>query len=81
MIYQIFHLEIKNKNKNMSYKVNYYTLAKMNDGKNGNIIQDTNHFFTDLKIEDIPKKLNEYLEPKKQIGVIEKIENVKGICL
>jgi hypothetical protein len=65
----------------MSYKVNYHTLAKMDDGRIGNILQDTDHFFTDLKIEDIPKKLNDYLEPKKQIGIIEKIEDVKGICL
>lgn len=65
----------------MSYKVNYYTLAKMGDGKIGNVQQDCGHFFTDSKIEDIPKKLNDYLEQKKLIGVIEKIEDVKGICL
>ena len=65
----------------MSYKVNYYTLAKMEDGRSGNIKQESSHFFTDSKIEDIPNVLNKYLEPKKRIGIIEKIEDVKGLCL
>lgn len=65
----------------MSYKVNYYTLAKMSDGGTGNIKQETGHFFTDSVIETIPCVLANYLEPKKRVGVIEKIENVKGICL
>lgn len=57
----------------MSYKVNYYTLAKIADGRVGNVEQDRGHFFTDSKIEDIPKILNDYLEPKKKIGIIDKI--------
>jgi hypothetical protein len=65
----------------MSYKVNYYTLAKMSDGRTGNLEQDRGQFYTDLTIENIPKRLNEYLEPKKQIGIITKIEDVEGVCL
>lgn len=65
----------------MSYKVNYYTLAIMSDDKIGNIKQETGHVFTDTKIEDIPAKLNEHLKPKKRVGVIEKIEDMKGVCI
>lgn len=65
----------------MSYKVNYYTLSIMEDSSIGNIKQGNGHFFTDAKIEKIPIILNDYLKPKKKIGVIEKIEDVKGICL
>ena len=65
----------------MSYKVNYYALAKMEDGRIGILKQVSGHFFTDSKIEEIPNILNKYLEPKKRIGIIEKIEDVKGLCL
>lgn len=65
----------------MSYKVNYYTLAIMNDGRTGNIKQDTGHFFTDKPIEDIPTIINDKLMPKKQVAVVVKIEDVKGFCI
>ena len=65
----------------MSYKVSYYTLAIMNDGGYGNIKQETGHVFTDTEIKDIPEHLNKFLEPKKRIGVIEKIEDLKGKCI
>lgn len=61
----------------MAYKVNYYTLAIMSDDRIGNIKQETGHVFT----EDIPAKLNEHLKAKKRVGVIEKIEDMKGICI
>jgi len=65
----------------MSYKVNYYTLAIMKDETLGNIKQEAGHVFTDYEIELIPEKLNEHLKPKKRIGVITKIEDVKGVCI
>ncbi len=65
----------------MSYKVNYYTLVKTEDGRTGNIKQESGHFFTDNKIEEIPKILNDYLEAKKRVGVVTKIEDVKGACI
>lgn len=65
----------------MSYKVNYYTLAKMDDGRIGNIKQSTDHAFTDCVIEKIPERLNEFLAEKKRVAVIEKIENVGGCCV
>ena len=65
----------------MSYKVNYYTLAKMEDGRIGNIRQSTGHLFTDKEISEIPKALDDYLKKSNKVGVIEKIENVKGFCL
>lgn len=65
----------------MSYKVQYHTLAKFEDGRVGNIRQSTDHIFTDNKIEDIPKALNEYLGHKQRVGVIDKIEDVGGVCV
>ena len=65
----------------MSYKVSYYTLALMPDDKVGNIKQEVSHVFTDLPISEIPAKLNEFLKPKDRVGVIEKIEDVKGECM
>lgn len=65
----------------MSYKVNYYTLALMPDGKAGNIRQSAGHVFTDRDIADIPAALNEYLKIKEQVGIIEKIEKVGGACI
>jgi len=65
----------------MSYKVNYYTIAKMDDGSTGNVKQSTGHFYTDSPITDIPSVLNTYLETKKRKGIITKIEDVQGVCL
>lgn len=65
----------------MSYKVDYYTLARMDDGRIGNMRQSVGHFFTDLNIEEIPTAINRHLEMKKQVAVIVKIEDVKGICI
>jgi hypothetical protein len=65
----------------MSYKVDFYTLAKMNDEETGNIRQSTGHCFTDAEIDEIPSVLNKYLEPKKQVAVILKIENLNGFVL
>ena len=65
----------------MSYKVNYYTLAKLPEGKIGNIKQNDGHFYTDSKIEEIPIVLNKYLEEKNKVGVILKIEDVGGNVL
>ncbi len=65
----------------MSYKVNYITLAKMDDERIGNIQQSSGYFFTDLKIEEIPAAINKHLEPKKQVAIICKIEDVKGFCI
>lgn len=65
----------------MSYKVNYHTLAIMSDGHIGNVNQGLGHVFTDNDITDIPDILNKFLLAKKQIGVIDKIEDVKGYCI
>jgi hypothetical protein len=65
----------------MAYKVDYYKLSIMNDGHIGNINQGVGHIFTDSDIENIPQLLNDYLKPKKYVGIITKIESVGGVCL
>lgn len=65
----------------MSYKVNYYTLALFEDGHVGNIEQSRGHFFTDVKIEDIPETINSSLKSKNLIARIIKVEDVGGRCL
>lgn len=67
----------------MSYVVDYYTLAKLPNGKVGNVKQNLNvlQLFTDAAIENIPSTLNKYLESKKLVGVIIRIEFRQGICL
>jgi hypothetical protein len=65
----------------MAHKVEYQTLAIMKDGTFGNINQGNGTIYTDAFIEQIPNLLNEYLVPKKLIGIIKKIESVKGNCL
>lgn len=65
----------------MAYKVDYYKLSIMDDGRIGNINQGVGHIFTDSLIENIPQVLNDYLKPKKYVAIITKIENVGGVCL
>lgn len=65
----------------MAYRVDYHTLAILPDGKIGNIRQESGHVYTDCKIEEIPAKLNEFLEQKKRVAVIQKVENVGGACI
>ena len=65
----------------MSYQVNYYTLALMQDQSVGNIAQTTGVMFTDTDIEKIPELLNSHLANKKLTSVITKIEYIKGKCI
>lgn len=65
----------------MSYKVTYYTLAIMENGRAGNIKQSFGHVFTDKQIPEIPEALNAFLKASDRVGVIEKIEDVKGNCI
>lgn len=65
----------------MAYKVEYYTLAKLNDGGIGNVLQTKGTCYTGSPISEIEHKLNEQLDEKKQICVIEKIETVTGFIL
>lgn len=64
------------------YKVNYYTLAKCNDGTIGNIKQYSDTWYTDQKIEVIPKELQRVIDIRKgndkYVPVIMNIENIKG---
>ena len=59
----------------MSYKVDYYTLEKMDDGRVGNMQQSNGYFFTDKKISEIQEAINKHLEPLKRIAVIIKMED------
>lgn len=62
-------------------KVDYYTLAVCNDGSTGNIIQYTDAWYTEQKIEVIPKELQRIINIRKgadkyvpvitNIGIIE----------
>ena len=65
----------------MSYKVEYYTLAKMPDGRVGNIKQSSKHCFTDIEISMIPEALEKHLEKDKLVAIIQKIEDVGGVCI
>lgn len=65
----------------MSYKVNYYKLAIMEDGHLGNISQGAGYIFTDKTIQEIPAMLNEYLKKDKCAGVITKVEDLGGVCI
>ena len=65
----------------MSYIVDYYTLALMKDGTNGNIKMETGKVFTDSPIELIPEHLNDFLHEKKRIGVVTNIKYQKGNCI
>jgi hypothetical protein len=65
----------------MSYKVDYYTLALMDDGTNGNILQEHGTVYTDAPIEQIPTILNDHLQDKKRMGVVKTIIKVEGECI
>ncbi len=65
----------------MSYKVSFYTLAKMSDGRIGNIRQSSDVCYTDIEIEEIPSMLDRALEPKKRVAVIQEIKKVDGFVL
>ncbi len=65
----------------MAYKVSYYTLAQLPEGKVGNIKQGEGHFYTDENIAAIPELIRQHLEPKGKVPVIQKIESVGGITL
>ena len=63
------------------YKVNYYTLALMTDGTNGNINMGNGIAYMQAPIEKIPTLLNDHLDSKKRIGIVTKIKKVKGECI
>lgn len=65
----------------MSYKVTFQTLAIMNDGKAGNVVQSREVIYTDVAIEEIPTVIDKSLEKRKRKCEILTIENVPGICL
>lgn len=64
------------------YKVDYYTLAVCNDGSTGNIIQYTDVWYTEQKIEVIPKELQRIINlgkgADKYVPVITNIEKIEG---
>jgi len=63
------------------YKVNYYTLALMNDGTNGNINMGNGIAYMQAPIEKIPTLLNDHLDSKKRIGIVTEIKKVEGECI
>ena len=63
------------------YKVNYYTLALMTDGTNGNINMGNGIAYMQAPIEKIPTLLNDYLDTKKRIGIVTEIKKVEGECI
>jgi predicted nucleic acid-binding Zn-ribbon protein len=64
------------------YKVDYYTLAKCDDGSIGNVRQYSDTYYTDMNIEEIQKQLQYVIDIRKGDGkyvpVITKIEFIKG---
>jgi hypothetical protein len=65
----------------MSYKVKYYTLAKMDDGSIGNVRQSGGEFYTDIDLAHIQTRIDGKLESKKQVAIITNIEKKKGFVL
>ena len=65
----------------MSYKVDYYTLAIMDDGSNGNIKMGDGTIYTGKNLAAIPVLLDEYLKNSKLSSVITSIVKVDGECL
>lgn len=65
----------------MVYKVEYYTLALMSDGTNGNINMGNGVAYMQMPIEKIPTILNDHLDSKKRIGVVTNIKKVAGECI
>jgi NRPS condensation-like uncharacterized protein len=66
------------------YKVRYDAYSKSSDGSIGNIVQYRDTYFTEHKIEDIPKELQKVLdiirEDKKYkvVPFITEIEYIEG---
>lgn len=65
------------------YKVNYYTLGKMQDGSVGNIKQFDNVWYTEQEIEIMQTELQRVVDimyNDKYQPVIVSIERIKGHC-
>lgn len=64
------------------YKVNYYTLAICDDGSVGNVRQYSDVWYTEQKIEEIPKELQRAINLRKgankYVPVITNIESIEG---
>lgn len=64
------------------YKVNYYTLARCDDGSVGNVRQYLDIWYTEQKIEVIPKELQRVINLRKgadrYVPVITNIESIEG---
>lgn len=64
------------------YKVDYYTLAKCNNGSIGNVRQYSDIWYTEQKIEVIPKELQRVINLRKgadkYVPVITNIESIDG---
>lgn len=64
------------------YKVNYYTLARCDNGSIGNVRQYSDIWYTEQKIEVIPKELQRVINLKKgadkYVPVITNIESIDG---
>lgn len=64
------------------YKVDYFTLAKCDDGTVGNIKQYSDTWYTDHEIEAIPAELQRVIDIRKgsdtYVPVIVNIGSVKG---
>ena len=64
------------------HRVDYYRLAKCNDGSTGNVKQYSDIWYTEQKIEVIPKELQRVINLRKgadkYVPVITNIESVEG---
>lgn len=64
------------------YKVNYYTLARCDDGSVGNVKQYSDVWYTEHEIEVIPKELQRVINLKKgadkYVPIITNIESIEG---
>lgn len=64
------------------YKVDYYTLAKCDDGSIRNVRQYSDIWYTEQNIEVIPKELQRVINLKKgadkYVPVITNIESIDG---
>ena len=64
------------------YRVDYYTLAKCNDCSTGNVKQYSDIWYTEQKIEVIPKELQRVINLRKgadkYVPVITNIESIEG---
>lgn len=60
------------------FKVTYETLAIMSDGRVGNVYQGGGTAYTDVPLEHVRPAIDIYLDPKRRVCEIIKIESVKG---